>query len=248
MLLTHRDALERVVNPVVLQRAVRGSPPSLVIMPPGVCALRRGLRLLDHRWQGAVIDPLLPRTAQVLAGRPHVYPSRLIIDTISYVLVGGCAWRLVPHDVAPWSIAYQWFRAWTADGTWNRVQRGTTGSGTDRLRARPPAFGRGAGLPVGPLQRGRRDDRLRRANGFAAANATCSSTPSGCCCGWWCTRRRCRTALGPSSYSPGHEPRFPRLGLVRVDGGYVNAVDAGLVGWAARHVGTEVVAVHATPT
>ncbi|GJF35072.1 hypothetical protein KNE206_77720 [Kitasatospora sp. NE20-6] len=38
-----------------------------------------------------------------------------------YVLVGGCAWRLVPHDLVPWDVAYRWFRAWTADGTWDRV-------------------------------------------------------------------------------------------------------------------------------
>ena len=28
---------------------------------------------------------------------------------------------MIPHDLAPWTTAYQWFRAWTADGTWARV-------------------------------------------------------------------------------------------------------------------------------
>jgi hypothetical protein len=41
----------------------------------------------------------------------------------------------------------------------------------------------------------------------------------------------------------GARARFPLLGLVWVDGGYVNSVDAGLVGWAARQEGIEVVAV-----
>ena len=41
----------------------------------------------------------------------------------------------------------------------------------------------------------------------------------------------------------GARSRFPRLGLVWVDGGYVNRVDAGLVAWAARTEGIEVVAV-----
>ncbi|WP_452176594.1 transposase [Kitasatospora saccharophila] len=36
---------------------------------------------------------------------------------------------------------------------------------------------------------------------------------------------------------------FPQVGLVWVDGGYVNSVDAGLVGWAAGHEGLEIVAV-----
>lgn len=86
-----------------------------------MCSCRRAYdsSLSDRQW--AVIEPLLPRTAPSLGGRPHVYSRRLIVDTISYVLVSGCAWRMVPHDLAPWSIAYQWCRAWTADGTWDRV-------------------------------------------------------------------------------------------------------------------------------
>src|SRR3954453_14258884 len=39
-----------------------------------------------------------------------------------------------------------------------------------------------------------------------------------------------------------HE-HFPLVGLVWVDGGYVNSVDQGLIGWAAEHVGIEIVAV-----
>jgi len=37
--------------------------------------------------------------------------------------------------------------------------------------------------------------------------------------------------------------RFPQLGLVWVDGGYVNSVDAGLVGWAHERENLEIVAV-----
>lgn len=36
---------------------------------------------------------------------------------------------------------------------------------------------------------------------------------------------------------------FPQLSLVWVDGGYVNTVDAGLIGWADHHEGVEVMAV-----
>jgi hypothetical protein len=49
--------------------------------------------------------------------------------------------RLVPHDLAPWSIAYQWFRVWARDGT--------SGSPTGAT----PALSRGAGLPVDQVQR-----------------------------------------------------------------------------------------------
>ncbi len=40
----------------------------------------------------------------------------------------------------------------------------------------------------------------------------------------------------------GIRARFPLLGLVWVDGGYVNSVDAGLVGWARDSEGIEIVA------
>jgi transposase len=47
------------------------------------------------------------------------------------VLVSECAWRLVPHDLVPWDVAYRWFRAWSADGTWDRVHDALR----DRVRA-----------------------------------------------------------------------------------------------------------------
>jgi transposase len=47
----------------------------------------------DAQW--AVIEPLLPRTAPALGGRPPVYSRRLIVDMISYVLV---TWDRV-HEV-----------------------------------------------------------------------------------------------------------------------------------------------------
>src|SRR3712207_7387512 len=36
---------------------------------------------------------------------------------------------------------------------------------------------------------------------------------------------------------------YPRLGLIWVDGGYVNTVDAGLLDWAAHHEGLQIVVV-----
>ncbi|WP_425557397.1 transposase, partial [Kitasatospora aburaviensis] len=75
--------------------------------------------MTDAQW--AVIEPLLPVRDLRRAGRPLKFPRRLVVDTVLYVLVSGCAWRLVPHDLAPWDVAYRWFRAWTADGTWDRV-------------------------------------------------------------------------------------------------------------------------------
>lgn len=41
----------------------------------------------------------------------------------------------------------------------------------------------------------------------------------------------------------GIRTRFPLLGLVWVDGGYVNTVDTSLIGWAAATENVEIVAV-----
>jgi len=43
------------------------------------------------------------------------------LNAIFYVLRGGCAWRLLPHDFLPWQTAYHYFRAWRIDGTWERI-------------------------------------------------------------------------------------------------------------------------------
>ncbi|WP_203872256.1 transposase [Planomonospora parontospora] len=82
-----------------------------------VCACKPAYdtSLTDAQW--AVIAPLPPIRDPRRGGRPLKFPRRLIIDTVLYVLGTGCAWRLIPHDPAPWDAAYRWFRAWTADGT-----------------------------------------------------------------------------------------------------------------------------------
>src|SRR4030065_76459 len=36
-------------------------------------------------------------------------------------LRSGCAWRLMPHDLPPWSTVYDYFRQWRKDGTWERI-------------------------------------------------------------------------------------------------------------------------------
>jgi len=39
-----------------------------------------------------------------------------------YVMRGGCAWRLLPHDFPPWKTAYHYyFRLWRLGGTWEKL-------------------------------------------------------------------------------------------------------------------------------
>jgi putative transposase len=73
--------------------------------------------LTDEEWQ--ILAPLLPPAKS--GGRPRKYPRREVINGIQYILRGGCAWRLMPHDLPHWQTAYQTFRAWRQDGTWLRI-------------------------------------------------------------------------------------------------------------------------------
>nr|WP_202506017.1 IS5 family transposase [Amycolatopsis rubida] len=192
--------------------------------------------MTDAQW--AVVEPLLPRRHPSLRGRPPVHSRRLVIDTISYVLVSGCAWRLVP-----WTTAYRVFAAWTADGTWGRVHDVLRG----RVRARdgrdprPSAAvldsqsvktcegGERIGYDAGKRVRGRKRhvlvDTLGLLLGVAVSSASARDRPGA---------RRVLTGI---------RRVFPRLRPVWADGGYVNSKDATLVNRARENEDIEIVAV-----
>ena len=73
--------------------------------------------LSDEEW--AILQPLVPEAK--LGGRPRAHHTRELLDAIFYVLRGGCAWRLLPHDFPPWQTAYHYFRAWRLDGSWEEI-------------------------------------------------------------------------------------------------------------------------------
>jgi putative transposase len=73
--------------------------------------------LNDKEW--VVIEPYVPKPKT--GGRPAEHSRREIINAIAYVLRSGCAWRLMPHDLPPWSTVYDYFRQWRIDGTWERI-------------------------------------------------------------------------------------------------------------------------------
>lgn len=197
--------------------------------------------LTDAQW--ALIEPLLPVAVACLGGRPPVHSRRLIVDTILYVLVSGCSWRMVPHDLAPWNTAYQWFADRTADGTWAQIHEVLR----DRVRAadgrdpQPSAAvldsqsikssegGEQIGYDAGKRVRGRKRHLLVDTIGLMLVGLVHSASVQ--------DRAGAKRVLG------GIRARYPLLGLVWVDGGYVNSVDAGLVGWARDSEGIEIVAV-----
>jgi putative transposase len=73
--------------------------------------------LRDEEWQ--LLAPLLPPDKS--GGRPRKSPLREVINGSQDILRGGCAWRLMPHDLPPWQTAYQTVRAWRPDGTWRTM-------------------------------------------------------------------------------------------------------------------------------
>ena len=73
--------------------------------------------LTDGEW--LVLESLVP--APKRGGRPAKYPRREIINAIRYVARTGCAWRLLPHDLPPWQLAYHYFWVWRRDGTWQQI-------------------------------------------------------------------------------------------------------------------------------
>jgi transposase len=83
-----------------------------------------GTDLTDVQWR--LIARLVPPPKA--GGRPAKYSRREVVNAILYATRAGCPWRLLPHDLPPYRIAFHYFRQWQADGTWDRVH--------DRLRGR----------------------------------------------------------------------------------------------------------------
>ena len=72
--------------------------------------------LADAQWER--LAPLLP---QPRATKPRTHDRREILNAILYQNRAGCAWRLLPHDFAPWPTVYDYFRQWSRNGTWRRI-------------------------------------------------------------------------------------------------------------------------------
>ena len=72
--------------------------------------------LTDAQWN--IVEPLLPVAK---TGRPRLVSLREVLNTIFYLLRTGCAWRLLPHDLVKWPVAYYYFRRWQKGGTWSGV-------------------------------------------------------------------------------------------------------------------------------
>ena len=74
--------------------------------------------LNDTQW--ALIAPLLPKR-QTSVRRSRRWTDRDILDSILYIVRGGCGWRLMPHDLPRWQTAYGYYWRWRNDGMWAEI-------------------------------------------------------------------------------------------------------------------------------
>jgi putative transposase len=71
------------------------------------------------RTQWERLKPLLPDAKP--GGRPREVDLREVLNGLFYIARGGCAWRMMPKDLPPWSTCYDSFRKWRNDGTWSKI-------------------------------------------------------------------------------------------------------------------------------
>ena len=169
-------------------------------------------------------------------GRPLKFGHRLIIDTIMYVLVSGCAWRLVPHDLAPWDAAYRWFRYWSAQGVWDDVHDALreqvrrdegrdpapSAAVLDAQSVKSACGGAAIGYDAGKKVRGRKRHLLVDTLGLVLICVVHSASMQ--------DRAGAKLVL----YSI--DEQYPSIALIWADGGYANTVDASLIGWCEQEL------------
>jgi putative transposase len=73
--------------------------------------------LTDAQW--AAVEGLIPPAKP--GGRPRTINMREVLNTLFYKARTGCQWDYLPHDLLPKSSVRDYFDAWCADGTWQKL-------------------------------------------------------------------------------------------------------------------------------
>lgn len=71
----------------------------------------------DAQWE--LIKGMIPAVKE--GGRNALHERREILNAIRYQTRSGVQWRLLPHDFPPWKTVYDYFRTWTREGVWERI-------------------------------------------------------------------------------------------------------------------------------
>src|SRR5215210_6246444 len=66
----------------------------------------------DEEW--AFCAPYLTLMKEEAAQREH--SLRAVFNALRYLVRAGCPWRMIPNDLAPWSIVFQQAHRWIAAG------------------------------------------------------------------------------------------------------------------------------------
>ena len=75
--------------------------------------------LTDEQW--AVLAPYLSERSG--PGRPPTLDLRAVVNALFYQARTGCPWRYLPRDFPHWTAVRYYFDRWTADGTWEEINR-----------------------------------------------------------------------------------------------------------------------------
>ncbi len=117
---TQRASVQALVD-AVLKRFRRID---ILVNNAGVHVRNETENLTDAEWE--MLQPVFAPEGR--PGRPGIYDRRRILDAIFYVVRGGGAWRMLPHDFPSWDNVYAHFRRWSDKGLFEKMH--------DLLRAR----------------------------------------------------------------------------------------------------------------
>lgn len=71
----------------------------------------------DKEW--AMIAPELAQAEG--AGRKRTVNLREVVNAIFYRTRTGCQWRMLPKEFPDWRHVWDYYKKWTSDGTWERL-------------------------------------------------------------------------------------------------------------------------------
>ena len=77
----------------------------------------------DQGWN--LIQHIVPqcKSNNSIGGRPEEYSRREVLNSILYVLVTGCSWSDIPHDLPPRGISWKCFSVWSEQRVFIKINR-----------------------------------------------------------------------------------------------------------------------------